>query len=33
MLGKNLQAAIELIPMRILLIPNVQDNIPILQVA
>jgi hypothetical protein len=30
---KNLQASIALIPMGILLIPNVQDNIPILQVA
>ncbi|NKM58492.1 hypothetical protein GFL21_29035 [Rhizobium anhuiense] len=29
---KNLQAAIELIPMGILLISDVQDNIPILQV-
>ncbi|MBY2910875.1 hypothetical protein [Rhizobium leguminosarum] len=30
---KNLQAAIGLIPMGILLISNVQDNIPIPQVA
>ncbi|UWU19347.1 hypothetical protein [Rhizobium sullae] len=30
---KNLQAAIRLIPMGILLISNVQDNIPIPQVA
>ncbi|NNH41941.1 hypothetical protein [Rhizobium laguerreae] len=32
-LGKNAPAAIELIPMGILLISNVQDNIPIPPVA